>query len=46
MFILWRKVANENIGMAHGTKLEGDNYSQIFIDADGNRINSEKFISV
>ncbi|MCK0146591.1 hypothetical protein MWU78_13125 [Arenibacter sp. F26102] len=38
-----RKVANENMEWHMELKLEGDKYSQIFIDADGNRINSENY---
>jgi len=38
-----RKVANENMEWNMELQLEKDKFSQIFTDADGNRINSENY---
>ncbi len=38
-----RKIANENMEWHMELQLDGDKYSQIFVDEEGNRINSENY---
>jgi hypothetical protein len=38
-----RKIANENMEWKLELILDKDTYSQIFVDEDGNRINSENY---